>query len=299
MSGRIRTILTVFCAAVLLLPAAAALADSGDNVAVSQAAAAGAVIPGSIDWARGTVRAAGVGVPPAAAHSQAQAYAMARRAAVVDAYRNLLEAVGQVRVEAATTVKNFAVESDVVRTRISGLVQGARVVSEQALADGSCQVTLEVWLFGADSVAAAIEDRMKPAQVLPEPAPFSGYVPPAGPATAAPLPTGVVVDARGLGLARVMSPRIYDPTGRIVYGNVYVDPDLVVRSGMADYLAGDDAAAVAAGTSRAGANPIVVKAIGLKDYNASVVISQADADRILVANARSKFLTSTAVVLEQ
>ncbi len=299
MSGRIRTILTVFCAAVLLLPAAAALADGGDNVAVSQAAAAGAVIPGSIDWARGAVRAAGVGVPPAAAHSQAQAYAMARRAAVVDAYRNLLEAVGQVRVEAATTVKNFAVESDVVRTRISGLVQGARVVSEQALADGSCQVTLEVWLFGADSVAAAIEDRMKPAQVLPEPAPFSGYVPPAGPATVAPLPTGVVVDARGLGLERVMSPRIYDPTGRIVYGNVYVDPDLVVRSGMADYLAGDDAAAVAAGTSRAGANPIVVKAIGLKDYNASVVISQADADRILVANARSKFLIRTAVVLEQ
>ncbi|MDR3590841.1 MAG: hypothetical protein P4N41_14410 [Negativicutes bacterium] len=284
--GNTRIFLTAFLAAALLLPVALASPTGGES-------------RGGTDWGRGVVRATGTGVPPTIAHSPAQANAMARRAAVVDAYRNLLEAVGEVRVEAATVVKNFAVESDVVRTRISGLVQGARVVSEQTLADGSCQVTLEVSLFGEDSVAAAIEERMKPDQVAPIPAPSSGFVPPANPAAAAPLPTGVVVDAQGLGLQRVMSPRIYDPTGRIIYGNMYIDPDLVVQRGMADYLTAEDAAAVAAGRSRAGASPIVVRAVGLKNFNADAVISQADADRILVANARSNFLARTAVVFEQ
>lgn len=111
----------------------------------------------------------------------------------------------------------------------------------------------------------------------------------------APIYTGVVIDARGMGLNPVMSPIIYNEKGKIIYGNMDIDPDVVIRKGMVDY---DDAVNVAAGTSRAGSNPIVVKAIGLKDFNSDVVISQADADMILYANAHDGFLRKTSVVFE-
>ncbi len=290
--------LFVFCVTVILSPANMVLAETNVNITINPAdnSPAGTEINGVVNWDKGVVRAAGTGVPPAQASSPAQANAMARRAAIVDAYRNLLEAVGKVRVEAATTVKNFEVASDVVKTRISGLIQGARIVNEQAMPDGSYQVTMEVNLFGDNSVAAVIEDKIKPAEILPEPAPSPGYTP----SPIMPQYTGLVVDASGLGLERVMSPRIYDETGRIIYGNMYINPDMVVHRGMVDYAASAEMAdTVKAGHSRAGANPIIVKAIGLKDFNANVVISKADADMILAANAQGNFFASTAVVFEQ
>ena len=297
--GKICFILLLVCTIVTLLPATIVAAETNVNVTVlsSDISLAGTEIKGSINWDKGAVQAIGIGVPSIQSHSQAQANAMARRAAVVDAYRNLLEAVGEVRVEAATTIKNFELESDVVKTRISGLVQGAHIVNEQQMPDGSYQVTMEINLFGANSVAAAIADKMKPVEILSALMPSPGYNIPSQTMQAY---TGVVVDARGLGLERIMSPRIYDETGRIIYGNMYIDPDMVVHRGMVDYTASSDMIeTVKIGRSRAGTNPIIVKAIGLKDFNANVVISRADADMILAANHQENFFAHTSVVFEQ
>jgi hypothetical protein len=80
---------------------------------------------------------------------------------------------------------------------------------------------------------------------------------------------------------------------------MYLDSDFIVKNGMVDYLQGDYTAAAAAGTSRAGSNPIIIKATALKNFNADIVISQVDADMILSANMQNNFLTKTAVVFEQ
>ncbi|MDR3563981.1 MAG: hypothetical protein P4N59_21445 [Negativicutes bacterium] len=283
--------------ALLTLPLTSAAAETNVNITVNPGGNTPvSEIKGAVNWDQGVIQAIGTGVPPAQASSQAQANAMARRAAVVDAYRNLTELIGGVRVEGETTVRNFEVTSDVVRTKISGLVQGARIVDEQPQPDGSYQVTMQISLFGANSVAAAIQDKMQPAQIVPPPVPTPNYRPPA----TLPMYTGVVVDARGLGLERVMSPRIYDEAGRIVYGNMYINPDNVVRYGMVDYAASPELIdAATTGRSRAGAYPIIVKAIRLQDFNANVVISQADADLILTANIQAGFFAKTAVVFEQ
>ncbi len=47
------------------------------------------------------------------------------------------------------------------------------------------------------------------------------------------LYTGVVIDARGLGVMPSMSPKIYDNTGNEVYGTMTVDPDYVIEKGIA------------------------------------------------------------------
>lgn len=299
MMGKIRFILFLVCTIVSLLPATIVAAETNVNVTVNSTgnSLTDTEIRGSSNWNKGVVQAIGRGVPPVQANSQAQANAMARRAAIVDAYRNLLEAVGEVKVEATTTVKNFEIESDIVKTGISGLIQGAHIVNEQQMPDGSYQVTMEINLFGTNSVAAVIADKMRPAEIMPVPMPTLGYNLPLQHSQAY---TGVIVDASGLGLERVMSPRIYDETGRIIYGNMFIDPDMVVHNGMVDYIVSRQMdESFRSERSRAGTNPIIVKAIGLKDFNANVVISNADADMILASNQQTNFFAHTSVVFKQ
>lgn len=104
---------------------------------------------GKINWTVGEVTATGIGVPPAMPVNAAQARAMAERAAFVVALRNLLETVKGVRVDSETVVENFMVKSDVIKTRVDGIVRGARVLRTQYLSDGSVEVLVGMSMKGA------------------------------------------------------------------------------------------------------------------------------------------------------
>src|SRR5512135_3889173 len=104
---------------------------------------------GKVDWTTGVITSVGIGAPPAQPANAAQARAMAERAAQVVAYRNLLEAVKGVRVDSTTTVENFMVTSDVIRTEVSGIIQGATVMDKKYMSDGSVEVTVGMKLTGA------------------------------------------------------------------------------------------------------------------------------------------------------
>ncbi len=95
--------------------------------------------------AAGGIRAKGNGVEPNdPSMSSAERSLMAKRAAKLDALRNLLEQVYGVRITSDTTVRNFVTQSDDMRARVNAFVQGARVVSERALGDGSYEVEVEI-----------------------------------------------------------------------------------------------------------------------------------------------------------
>ncbi|MDX8395947.1 MAG: hypothetical protein R8K22_06000, partial [Mariprofundaceae bacterium] len=105
-------------------------------------------VNGGINWTTGRVMATGVGVPPARAKYRAKKHALACRAAVTDAQRNLLETTKGVRIQSATLVKDFMVESDLVRSTVKGVVKGAHVMAKSLEADGSCHVTMAIPLSG-------------------------------------------------------------------------------------------------------------------------------------------------------
>jgi len=132
---------------------------------------------GAINWTVGEVYAKGIGAPPAFPGNAAQARAMAERAAYVVALRNLLETVKGVRVDAETVVENYIVKSDVIRTRVEGIVKGARIVNTQYMPDGSVEVLVAMPMRGAflnaivpDSFGrpSIIPVPQKPAPVAPE-----------------------------------------------------------------------------------------------------------------------------------
>jgi hypothetical protein len=66
-----------------------------------------------------------------------------KRAAVTDCYRKLAEKIYGVVIDSSTTVENFAVKDDTIRTTVQGIVRGARETSSQYFSDGSVRVTME------------------------------------------------------------------------------------------------------------------------------------------------------------
>ena len=98
-----------------------------------------------------TITADGYGRYPAGMPASI-AKIQARRAAVVDAQRNLLESIKGVAIDSETTVENFMLKNDVIHSKVSGIIKGAQVISEEALPDGY-KVTVAIPVYGVDSVS--------------------------------------------------------------------------------------------------------------------------------------------------
>ena len=88
----------------------------------------------------------GTGLPPAIPGPRRTA--LARRAAFVDAYRYLAEAVQGVQVDADTVMQDLVIKNDTVRIQVSTLIKGAKIVREHENADGSYSVTMTLPLYG-------------------------------------------------------------------------------------------------------------------------------------------------------
>ncbi len=100
-----------------------------------------------VDWVAGKIRATGIGMPPQNATNDSVRRAMAQRAALADAQRNMLRTIEQVRISDDQDVKD-AMRSKKVALRIQGFLKGYTVVSERDLEDGRIEVVLELPLTG-------------------------------------------------------------------------------------------------------------------------------------------------------
>lgn len=277
------------CLAGLLLFVNAASAQMGGRV--------GDVIEsmgnGGVDWTTGMITATGLGAPPENAVNRAQARAMAERAAFIVATRNLLEVVKGIRVDSATLVENFIVSSDIIKTEVSGFVQGAQILKKQANPDGSVEVLVGVKLQG---------DLLN--TMIPKQTGGGMPVPPAqAPAAPVPVPqasngaayTGLIVDARGTGVRPAMVPKIRNEEGREVYGSSFVNRQYAVEQGMVGYLKDVTAAQ---SNPRVTDRPLVVKAIKTDGPNKTdLVISNADAQTLHGMKEHLSFLEKARVMV--
>lgn len=284
-----------------------------------------------VDWTQKSINANGEGIAPPNALSRTQSTGLAAKAATADAYRKLGEIINGVHVESNTTVENLMVQSQ-IKLRVEATIKGAQIISQARLDDGACRVVMQVPLFGkTNSLAQAVFQKSETIEPFPEPVynvePSNDNAAqieknPLAPAddnsalsrvntativkgvSGEPVKksvkeyaalakgdyTGLIVDCRGLGLQPVMSPVIFNTNGTKIFGHKNLDVDKIVAQGMVDYVTDPEQVA------RAGENPLVVKAVELKDFNANPVLSLADSNRVLIENHATKFLKDLKVV---
>ena len=271
---------------------------------VAQAAFLDDVPGGAINWTDGMIEVTGMGVQPETG-SLAQKRMMGYRAAIADAYRKLAEAVDGVRVDAETTVSNYATTSDVVRTQVSSLIKGAQAGKPVYKTDGSVEVKLTLDLHGKNRSVASIvvpaqqqaaEAGKAPVQAAPA---VSVSTKPA-PATAIPVTedyTGVIIDAKGLKAEPAMSPSLFDESGTELYlADLRADPNEVIERGIASYAKSVDEAKTL--TSRVGKKPLIIKAKAVRGpLRADLTLDRQAAGLLLGADQRRAFLNSFNVVI--
>ena len=91
------------------------------------------------------INVVGQGVAPTMTISPAQAYAMAKRAATVEAYRLIAEKVKGVHVEGKDVLRNMMIKSTDVNLYVSAMIRNANVV-ETKFENGLCEVEMEIML---------------------------------------------------------------------------------------------------------------------------------------------------------
>ena len=99
--------------------------------------------------------------------NKVQARFMAKRAAQVDAQRNLAEQIRGIRLTAGTTVEDYEVTSDVIATRVKGTLEGAFIIdSKLSQEDGTyvAEVTVGVCI-NAQSTQCRNKQNLKQALV--------------------------------------------------------------------------------------------------------------------------------------
>jgi len=110
-----------------------------------------------VDWAAGKIRATGIGLVPPNAANASTARAMAQRAALADAERNLLRTVEQIKIDGEHQVGTL-MQNRTVATRIQGFVKGYTVVSERELEGGRYEIILELPLTGTAGLSRYITE---------------------------------------------------------------------------------------------------------------------------------------------
>ena len=264
---------------------------------------------GCIDWAKGIIYATGMGVPNPKFPTQAQKSYSAYQAARVVAMRNLLQVVEGINITSTRTVKSGMLEDDTIQTQISGKIRGVQEAGRpQTMNDGSVWVTMKMYMrdivailvnnqkFGSGS---AVSQMQQPGKSLQQPRVPAAPAPsaPSGPqygGQASTIYSGLIIDARGSGVTPAMSPKIFDPTGKEVYGSAAVGRDFVLQHGIVGYVKDLQRAK---SNERIQGNPLLIKGTTNSGQTSDLVISQEDADLLRKLDASQTFLREARVMV--
>ncbi len=204
---------------------------------------------GTVDWERQVLRVTGNGPPDVKASNAAQARLGAERSARDNALAALRERVQGLPLRADRTVGEELADGD-ARRRLDPVLQGYRVVRTRYFSDGGVRLEVELPL------GVLTEALVNPSGPVGVPGPGK---PTEDKAPAEGKHTGVVVDARALGMTAMLAPRLVDDTtGQPLHGPATLDARARQDLGVAGFFPTLEAARASA---RVGTRPLVLKAV--------------------------------------
>lgn len=229
---------------------------------------------GEVNWSKKTIIATGSGAPGLKnADNVAQVRLAAERAAKVDAFRNVIEALKGLRINGLDTAAAPLGDAQ-IRTQVQGIVQGCKTVDTRYYSDGGVDVVVKCPLDGGlATVLAPTKDR-KSLNTNGD----AKY-------------TGLIIDAVGLKAQPALAPKVGDGTNEL-YAPEMVIPSFLRQHGAAAYARTVEQAKQDA---RVGKNPLVLKATTTGGSPSDLVVSAEEAAKLKDQNLT--FLAEARVVI--
>ena len=258
---------------------------------------------GTINWTRGVVTATGnssIGDVDRQAEQGEKNYR-----AYQQAIQNLRQTLTRLRLNNQNCILDLLSPQTQTLKQLKAeeMTASAKVVNKTQNPAGDIAVTLEMNLYGGfaqlmlPSDVRQVEsirplngsgrDSYNPNQVQSTQNQSSGTEPDAY--------SGLIVDARGIGVSPSMVPVLVDENGQEVYGPAYVSREFAVQNGMCRYIRGVDNSFA---LPRVAPNPMLVKGLrAVSKGNCDIVISNADASRLRGVSSHLEFLKQCRVVI--
>ena len=257
------------------------------------------LLPGRINWTRGVVVAHGK-CQSAAGKETPQSYAAGqalRRARV-----NVHETINQLRVSSCSSVAELTESKKEEYRQIKDMAMAAEVIETKTLPDGSIEVAVQMDLFGgfAQLILPGTIRQVEPIKPLTPSGDnlASSQLEPADSNAAfaeSDIYTGLIVDARGIGVKPTMVPVIVDESGQEVYGPAYVSREYAVQRGVCQYVRWVEAFS---DTPRVAPNPLIVKGLRMTTGPCrQIVVSNADASKLRGSSLHLGFLKQCRVII--
>ncbi|NQU63262.1 MAG: hypothetical protein HQ517_03115 [SAR324 cluster bacterium] len=256
---------------------------------------------GCIDWSNGVVYATGMGVPNPNFKTQAQRTYSAYEASKTVAMRNLLQMVEGINISSSKTVKAGMLENDTINTQISGRIRNVVEAGKpKTMSDGSIWVTMKMYLRDIVSILVNnqqferqdddLGQKPVPEKFVKDSSDNQGIEYGGKPDV---IYTGLIIDARGTGVAPAMSPKVYNAEGKEIYGSIAVERDFVLQHGIAGYIKGIDKSQQ---HERVKGNPLIIKATG-SQKSTDLFITNEDAALLKVLDATQTFMREARVLI--
>lgn len=237
---------------------------------------------GTINWTTRRLEAVGI------AESEGQTIRNQIVAAKLLARANLLKVPEGIRIRGDYGVLKGINSKEIVVAELNGFLKNSKVEEPVKNKWGLMQVTAYVYI-----------DKTGNTILMPEKVVFktdtASFKPPADIPSPPAIYTGLIIDARGMGLRPAMLPRILvEGDLSELYGSMAVDRETALRIGFAGYAGTMEKARSI--KKRIGENPLEISAKSA--FNTSdVVVSQDDARQIASAIVGNNFLKQCKVVI--
>ncbi|KPL20000.1 MAG: hypothetical protein AMJ92_00710 [candidate division Zixibacteria bacterium SM23_81] len=261
---------------------------------------------GAIDWEQLLISCTGVGTSDTlvpAAYQRAFVVESAR----ADAIEKLMETLKGIAITSQITVNHIMKDNGTLQGQARELVKKFREIGIHYMTDGSVEMDAELPLYGellelllpSSGGGKRIPDGLL-CPLCGQPWPASKEVPRElkliRPEGDLPKPfSGLLVDARGLGLKSALAPKIVNQRGKTVYGVEFAKRSQSLKEGIVGYVRDPNPTQ---NRERVGSNPLVIKGLRVQGPNRTdVVIDNANAATLHSMPEHLRFMEQCRVII--
>lgn len=241
---------------------------------------------GTINWSTGHIFSVGKASPQVKTDASQESVPGSARA---DANRKIIDILKNIKINNALSVQEYASENDIILAGIEKTARDSSILKQYYTSALAVEIMIETSMFGG-FLQLVLPDEIRQIPQLTfdaEPVLSQGIE--------ANLYTGMIIDARGLGVEPVLNPVIVSEQGHEVYSPVFISREFAVQKGVCKYLCSMNQAVK---DKRIGNNPLVFKSLrkGGKQ-NTAIVISIADYRKLEKISERHDFLKECRVII--